>query len=401
MDDDRDLVEEAFRETRERPATDLAGRVSARLARERQARRTRLRAATWGLGAAAAAAVLAAVLLAGGWLAPAAPLALPATPTTLAHVPAGDTAAFLVPDGAAFRRVDWQGRSTGAFRPGPDAAGLRVSPDGTLAALPDAAGTGALVLSTAGGAAGHLDLFGVWSGDGEHAACGLDLAGAAPRLVVTDLRGAGAPRTVATPLTGTGLDARWTLIGCSVANDRLVAARLDRDDRAHTYRVTETALIQLSTGSLVGHVAQPESATVSDLVVSPDARYLAENDRQHQAADVRDLVNGQVVRHLPALVSAFSGDGRLALLAGDVFPTRPSAGSAIVDWRTGHRVWSDRSPAAVLAVRPGGGDFALVLAGQVERHLLVRPDGSALDLDASPRGPDQAAASPAGSIPGA
>jgi hypothetical protein len=395
-DDDRDLVEEAFRQTRERPAPDLAGRVSARLARERRSRRTRLRAATWGLGTAAAA-VLAAVLLAGGWFAPAVPLARPASPTTLAHVPAGDTATFLVPDGAAFRRVDWRGRSTGAFRPGPDAAGLRVSPDGTLAALPDAAGPGALVLDTAGGTAGHLDLFGAWSGDGEHAACRLDLAGPAPRLVVTDLRGPGAPVSVATPLTGAGLDARWTLIGCSVANDRLVAARLDRDDRAHTYRLVETALIRLSTGGVLGHVTQPESAAVSDLVVSADARYVAENDRQHQAADVRDLLTGQVVRHLPALVTAFSGDGGLALLAGDVFPTRPSAGSAIVDWRTGHRIWSDRSAASVLAVRPGGGDFALVLAGGSERHLLVRPDGSAVDLDAATRGPDQATASPAGS----
>jgi hypothetical protein len=387
---DRRLVDEAFRSTRVAPRPGLAGRVHERVRRER------LRdAASRGLLAFVLAGGGAVVLLVGGLLVDSGYLELPVDPrahdapsgsTLVRRVPAAsEEPTFLLPqqpdqaEGAPVRRLDWSGRAIGSFTPAGGAANASVSPDGSLVAVPDSEGPGATVLDAGGRPVARVASFGAWSGDGAHAACGLDVGGRVARVELTDLDAAGGPVRRSVAVTGAGApDGRWTLWGCSARADVLVALRLERDGPG-PYVVGEAATVRLSTGRVLSHVAYTGGATAP--VLSHDAHHLAENDEGGRTAAIRDLTTGEVLGHVAGSVVAFSGDDQLVLTNGPA----PGARAALVDWRWGRTVWTDAGQARPLAVRPGGRDLVVSLSAGPDtgaRTLLVTPGaGRVVDLD--------------------
>jgi hypothetical protein len=393
---DRQLVEEAFRETRAAPAPDLAERVRERVRRER------LRdAAERGLLAFVLAGGGAVVLLVAGLLVQSGYLDLPMDPRPH-DAPAGSTMERQVPETAVeptfllpqageapgagsgpgpLRRLDWSGRALGSFTPPAGAANPGVSPDGSLVAVPDAGGPGATILDATGRPVAHVARFGAWSADGAHAVCGLDLTSTPARVELTDLDAPGGSRTRSAAVTGAGVpDARWTLWGCSAGDNGLVALRLERDGRG-PYAVAEATRIQLSSGRVLAHVDDAGGPTAP--VLSHNARYLAENDESGRTAAIRDLTTGEVLGHVAGLVVAFTGDDRLVLTNRPGSTSGPAPRAALVDWRWGRTVWAGDGRAEPLATRPGGRDVVLSLtppAGD-SRTLLVTPEqGQVVDL---------------------
>ena len=392
---DRQLVEEAFRRTHEPPAPDLVPRVRRRIRRERlRAGESRGPLAWCIAGGSAVVLLLAGLLVDSGYLdlpIDARPQPAPAN-SALVHRSPGDAdvePTFLLapaggPAGAApLRRLDWSGRTIGFLAP-PAAGGAEVvSPDGSLVAIPDVEGRGATVLDAAGRRVGHMAAFGAWSGDGAHAACALVVDGTSTRVELTDLAARPAPAQHVATVTGAGTpDGRWTLWGCSVRADALVALRLERDGRG-PYVVAETARVKLSTGRVLAHEDGGDLAAVAP-VLSHDARYLAENDDGGRTAAIRDLDSGEVVGHVAGTVVAFSGDDQLVLTDTGAPGSGPTSRAALVDWRWDRTIWSAAGTAQPLAVRPGGRDLVVSLTGSSgsSRTLLVAAgSGRVIDLD--------------------
>lgn len=171
----------------------------------------------------------------------------------------------------------------------------------------------------------------------------------------------------------------WQTAGCSVSSDRLVAIRLQRE-LPQQPTVAEVAVLKLGSGEVRSHLSYADLPAAIDPVLSHDGRYLAENDPQGAWAAIRDLRTGQVIGHVAGRVVAFSGDDQLVLTSASQ-PADPHA--AIVDWRWGRTIWAARGGATALAERPSGRELIVRLAApaSVERTILVRSDGRALDLD--------------------
>jgi hypothetical protein len=252
-------------------------------------------------------------------------------------------------------------------------------------------GPGAEVLDASGRVVARPDSFGAWSSDGAHVACALVADAAGLQVVTLDLRNASRPRSSAVPVTGLGgWTAGWTLGGCAVGSGWLVAFHEPTPPV-----VDETAVIALRTGRVVSTLSYDDGLPPVAPVLSPNARYLAENDPELRAASIRDLASGEVVGHVTGLVTGFSGDGRLVLTDGELGPPTPASRVALVDWGWNRTVWATAGHAVPLAARPGGQELALALtadAATPPQALLVDGSGRALDLDAPPpRGGSQAA----------
>jgi hypothetical protein len=150
--------------------------------------------------------------------------------------------------------------------------------------------------------------------------------------------------------------------------------------------VDEAAVIALSTGRVVSRVTYGDGLPPVEPVLSPDARYLAENDPERRAASIRDLTSGEVVGHVTGLVTGFSGDSRLVVTDGELGSPTPESRVAVVDWRWRRTVWAGAGHAVPLAGRPGGEQLALAVTtdpGAPPRTLLVDA-GRAVELDPSP-----------------
>ena len=377
FEDERDrlLVERVFGAAPRPPSPGFADRT---LAQVRSARRARPAPAGWGLGLVAAglASALAAVLgVASGLLSlPGAGTSPPGVQPMNTGGPAGSEAppTFLLPTSggpAPFLRFDWEGRTTATFSP-PAPASVTASPDGRLAASRDAAGPGASIVDVDGRTVSHVAAFGAWSGDGAHAACALDAVGGAPRALITDLTAPDRPRQTAHAIEGIGAGGGWALLGCAAGADRLVAARTAGGALA------EVALVQASAGRVLWRRLYPTWTLVTDPVVSPDGRYLAENDRGERTAAIRDLTTGELVGRTAGLVTAFTGDDQLVLLEAGPRAT-------IADWRRGAARWSETGRAEALAERPDGRDLVVLLTppgGAAPRTLLIRAGGRVTEL---------------------
>jgi hypothetical protein len=216
--------------------------------------------------------------------------------------------------------------------------------------------------------------FGQWSGDGAHVTCAL-VAG--PSLAVADLRDSGRPGETVRPITGLDQpNAAWTLSGCAYRADRAVVARGD-----------EVAVIALGSGRVLTTVRYGESDAPVSWVLSPDARYLAENDPAHGTSAVRDLATGGVVGYVSGVVTAFSGDGQLVMTDSELGAPTGASRAALVDWRRDRTVWSAPGHATPLAVEPGGEEVAVALATDAAippLRLLVDPGRPPRYLDPQP-----------------
>lgn len=401
-DDERDrrLVEEAFRRTRVPPSPGFSSRLRRRLDRERVRR-----AGGPGFLTSVLAGATLVLMLVGGLLVDSGyldlpidsrPAAPPASATLAQDVPSSSDVqpTFLLPRAAgegganAFSRLDWSGRTVGSFDLPLGAPGVTVSPDGSLAAIPDGTGPGAEIVDASGRPVEHLPVFGSWSSDGVHAACALITTGRAPSVEVTDLDAPGSVAPVARRVSGPSLpDGTWVLAGCSAYAGTLVALRLERGAPGPDALV-EADVIQLSTGRVVSHLTYTGGSPVTAPVLSHGGRYLAENDPVAGSAAIRDLESGDVVGHVAGTVEAFSGDDQQVLTDAGLAGTSRSPRAAVVDWRWGRSIWTAAGLAQPLAIRPGGRDLVVSLTGgpgSDARTLLVAvASGRVIDLGAHP-----------------
>jgi hypothetical protein len=385
--DDRRLVRDVFARTRIEPRPDLARRVRERVAGERRRGRP-----DGGWQLVVAGGLLALLMVAGllmdegvlQWPAWGAPTPVPQTTTLRSDGPAAPTF-LLAPAGGGpgpLHRVDWTGRTTGSLVAPAGAAGLTASPDGALVAARDAAGSGAVVLDAAGEVVARPSAFGAWSGDGAHEACAIVTGALGLQVVTLDLRDPTRPRNVTVTVTGIGATSvGWTLGGCAVRSGRLVAFHEPTPSV-----VDAAAVIALGTGRVLSRVTYDDGPPPVAPVLSPDSRYLAENDPQRRAASIRDLTTGEVVGHVTGLVAGFSGDGRLVVTDVELGSPTTASRVAVVDWRWNRTEWAGRGHATLLAARPAGEELVLAVTtdpAAPPRAVLV-DGGRALDLDPAP-----------------
>jgi len=170
---------------------------------------------------------------------------------------------------------------------------------------------------------------------------------------------------------------------CSARTDRAVL--LDHRT-AGGVEVSPILVVHRSSGATLLRRDYPASQ-VTIGAVSPDGLYAAGFARDHLHGAVIDLRSGRQVGLLdgqPLTPRAFSGDGRLLLLAS-------SAGCELVEWRTGRTVWQTQRTALVMAAEPGAGTMSLVLPtlgaegppnNGPSTELIVRPDGSTVPVPA-------------------
>jgi len=388
--DNRRLAREVFARTRVAPAPDLSRRARARVAAERR-RRAR---SDGGWQLVLAGGVLALAMTAGlladegvlqwpAWGSPA-PAPAPQTATLGSGGPAAPT--FLVPPAGGgpgpLRRVDWTGRATGSLAVPDGGTVAGVSADGALVAVRTGRGGGADVLDRNGRVVARLAAFDAWSGDGAHVACSLVAGAAGLEIATSDLRDLARPASATAAVAGLdGGGAGWTLGGCSAMANRLVALH-----EVAPPVVDEAALIDPRTGRVLVRVRYDDGLPPVAPALSPDARYLAENDPERRVAGIRDLVVGDVVGHVTGLVTAFSGDGRLVVTDTELGAPAPESRVALVDWRWHRTVWAGAGHGTALAASPGGEALALAVAAgpQAPRQALLVDGGRALELDPAP-----------------
>jgi len=386
--DDRRLVREVFAQTRMTPRPDLVRRMRDRVARERRRGRPDGGRQLMVAGGMLALLMVAGLLVDDGvlqWPAWSAPAPAPQAATLGSAGPAAPTFLLAPLDGGPgpLRRVDWTGRTTGSLVAPASAAGWAASPDGALVAVRAPAGPGAVVLDAGGEVVARPAVFGAWSGDGVHIACAVVPGALGPQVVTVDLRDPTRPRTSAVAVSGIdGPSADWRLAGCSVRADRLVALHEPAPPV-----VDATVVIALSTGRVVSRVSYDDGLPPVAPVLSPDARYLAENDPERVAASIRDLNGGDVVGHVTGLVTGFSGDGRLVVTNGELGSPATASRIALVAWAWHRTVWAGAGHAVPLAARPGGEELALAVTtdpAAPPRAVLVDGGGRAFVLDSTP-----------------
>jgi hypothetical protein len=181
------------------------------------------------------------------------------------------------------------------------------------------------------------------------------------------------------------------LASCSVHNDQAILVRTTNA------WPSELWVVRLSNGKIVAHNAYADS-TVVNVVGSGDGLLIAENAPQSVGQEavsggfwtiVRRVSDKSVVATLDASLGilAFNSDDSLALVTTSLWVGGQPTHLAVIDLRTGQRIWQYDGPEvfASLVAQPGGRDFALILRTPDAQDLLadvvlVHGDGSSTRL---------------------
>jgi hypothetical protein len=213
-----------------------------------------------------------------------------------------------------------------------------------------------------------------WSSDGRFLCAAVPesaTAGAQMRLE-TALIGQ-PPKVVATGYTTYSDNAVYRVLACDQGTDRAIVASFGQG-------VTPSMLwvFRLSTGAIVRSVDY--AGVIGWVAGSADGSMLAESSAPVGAATnrkttIRYADSGAQLARIDDLVGrGFSGDK--TLLVGNT----PGA-VAVVDWKTGRKVWTTSGPYGGFLAEPAGRRIALgigFVGGSDQRDVyLVSPDGSA------------------------
>jgi hypothetical protein len=169
-----------------------------------------------------------------------------------------------------------------------------------------------------------------------------------------------AARDLGTVVVDSRVPVALSAAACSWQNDRAVLIRTlygGAVSGASAPQVSDVWVVRLSNGAILAHHAYaPESA--ADVVVSSDAKYLAENSpAQLPTVRVRRVADWSLLKTLTGRVVLFSGDDSLALIVEGGSQHSITG----LDWRVGAVRWHETSSDIYqrFLAQPGGRDFAL------------------------------------------
>jgi hypothetical protein len=220
------------------------------------------------------------------------------------------------------------------------------------------------------GMAAGLD---IWADDSRHVCpMSYDPADSSWRLVVSGPE-------VTTQVSGVlAVDsvkgANLSVAACSPGNDRGVVVRTLVQFASPTVAswVTDVWGVRLSDGAIVAHHSYP-AHRASKVVVSADAKYIAENSPSAPAAagtvssEIRRVSDWSSLKTLGGRIDLFSGDDALVLVepGATLTETEPRHAAAVLDWRSGATLWHETSDDYYrgFIAEPGGRDFAVARGG--------------------------------------
>jgi hypothetical protein len=292
---------------------------------------------------------------------------------------------------------DWSGKPRGTVKLDSTQASPRMAPDGQSFAIgmggkggtdkildrlgSPVAGTGVLPSGTTP----------IWADDYKHI-CGMTFDHRTFAWTLITLMPGHPVKSVAVIGRDTSIgQTAISLVSCSVHNDQAITVRTT------VAWPSELWVVQLSSGKVLTHSVYTDSSVIS-VVGSSNGVLVAENAPQsagqeflHQATwtTVLRLSDRSIVARLdPSLgVVAFNSDDSLALVTTEMWVGGSPTHLAVIDLRTGHRIWEYDGPDMLdtSLSQPGGRDFALVLrapnsADLVATEVIVHGDGSTTRL---------------------
>jgi hypothetical protein len=216
-----------------------------------------------------------------------------------------------------------------------------------------------------------------WSSDGRFLCAAVPAtatAGAQMRLEIAFI--GQAAKVVATGYTTYSDNAVYRVLACDEGTDRAIVASFGQGIAASRLWV-----FRLSTGAIVRSVDYAGAG--GWVAASADGTMLAESvppaaGATNWKATIRSTDNGAQLATIDDLVArGFSGDK--AFVVGNT----PNA-AAVVDWKTGRKVWTKTGPYGGFLAEPAGKRLAVGLGfvgGSDQRDVyLVTPDGAAVLL---------------------
>jgi hypothetical protein len=168
----------------------------------------------------------------------------------------------------------------------------------------------------------------------------------------------------------------YPVLACDTANDRAIVAFFGQG-----IAPAKLWVFRLSTGALIRSVDYSSLSTSGGWVAaSADGSMLAETVRSGGAggpwkATIRATDDGAPLGTIDGfVVQGFSGDKSLVIGANET-------STAVIDWKTGRKVWSASGTYGGYLAEPGGQRVAVgvgFVGGSDQRDVyLVQPDGSA------------------------
>jgi hypothetical protein len=191
-------------------------------------------------------------------------------------------------------------------------------------------------------------------------------------------------RVVASGFTTYGDNATYPVLACDTTTDRAIVAQFGQG-----IALAKLWAFRLSTGAMIRSVDYSSLSTSGGWVAaSADGSMLAETVRSGGAggpwkATIRATDDGAQLGTIDGFVAyGFSGDKSLVVGANEM-------SAAIIDWKTGRKVWSAAGPYGGYLAEPGSQRFAIgigFVGGSDQRDVyLVQPDGTAALLPARVR----------------
>jgi hypothetical protein len=294
-----------------------------------------------------------------------------------------DTSAYLffqLPNDARFRAISFDGAVSGIVP-------LQVAPNAIWSQSP---GTPVVIGTTAYtregvtlGAVPWLAAQFTWSSDGRF------MCAVTPEQPVT-----GSPLRLAIQVIGQSQkpvgngfgaysdNASYTVLACDEGRDRAVVASFGQGLYA-----SHLWIFRISNAALVREVTYDTGAVGRWVAASADGSLIAESEQATAGAQIKATIrltdDGAVQATLDGVVvQGFSGDNTLTVAAD-------KSSAAVVEWKTGRRIWSAQGTYGGFLPEPAGRRLAVgigFVGGSEQRDVyLVRPDGSAALLPAGVR----------------
>jgi hypothetical protein len=215
-----------------------------------------------------------------------------------------------------------------------------------------------------------------WSSDGRFLCAAVPASATNGAQMRLEMALIGQPaKVIASGFTTFGNTAGYPVLACDEGTDRAIAAQFGQGIAPGRLWV-----FRLSNGLMIRSVDY--SGPISDfgwVAASADGSMLAESTRTGGAggpwkATIRSADNGAQLGTLDGfVVRGFSGDKSLVVGANDT-------SVAVIDWKTGRKVWSTAGPYGGFLPEPTGQRLAVgvgFVGGSDQRDVyLVQPDGA-------------------------